>query len=32
MELGDVAIGGRMDPAGNEYHGADFALNITERI
>lgn len=31
MELGPVSIGGKTDPAGNEYHGADFALLITEQ-
>lgn len=30
MELTDVTIGGKQDPAGNQYHGADFALKITE--
>lgn len=30
MVLGEVSIGAKEDPAGNMYHGADFALNITE--
>lgn len=30
MELGAVTFGPRIDPAGNTFHGADFALNITE--
>lgn len=30
MELGQITVGARSDPAGNMYHGADFALNITE--
>lgn len=30
MTLGEVSIGLKEDPAGNMYHGADFALNITE--
>lgn len=31
IELGEVTIGNKQDPAGNQYHGADFALNIVER-
>lgn len=31
IELGDVAVGPVADPAGNQYHGATFALNITEQ-
>ena len=30
MTLGAVTLGPRNDPAGNMYHGADIALNITE--
>jgi len=30
MEITDVAIGPRTDPAGNNYFGADFAVNIKE--
>jgi len=30
MEVADVSIGARADPAGNMYHGADIALRITE--
>jgi len=30
MKLGDVSIGERTDPAGNNFFGADFALNIVE--
>jgi hypothetical protein len=30
MKLGDVSLGAKDDPAGNQYFGADFALLITE--
>jgi hypothetical protein len=30
LVLGNVTFGMREDPAGNQYHGADIALNITE--
>ena len=30
MELGAVDLGPKMDPAGNQYFGADFALMIEE--
>jgi hypothetical protein len=30
MTVGDISVGARSDPAGNLYHGADIALNITE--
>lgn len=30
MTLGDLSIGARLDPAGNQYFGADFALNVEE--
>lgn len=30
MALGDVSVGAKTDPAGNQYHGADFALLIEE--
>jgi hypothetical protein len=30
VELGPVTFGAREDPAGNMYHGADIALNVTE--
>ena len=30
MELAGVSFGARVDPAGNGFHGADIALNITE--
>ena len=30
LVLGSVTFGMREDPAGNQYHGADIALNITE--
>lgn len=30
MKIGDVNIGSRTDPAGNNYYGADFALQIQE--
>lgn len=30
IELGEVTIGNKIDPSGNQYHGADFALNVTE--
>jgi hypothetical protein len=30
IELGPVTLGNREDPAGNQYHGADIALNVTE--
>jgi len=31
MTITDVAIGPRTDPAGNNYFGADFSVNIMER-
>ncbi len=31
IKVGEVSIGNKQDPAGNQYHGADFALNIVER-
>lgn len=31
IELGDISIGLKEDPVGNQYHGADFALVITEQ-
>lgn len=30
MKLSDVSIGAKEDPSGNLFHGADFALAITE--
>lgn len=30
LRIGGVAVGAKADPVGNMYHGADFALNITE--
>ena len=30
MEVIDVSVGARSDPAGNTFHGADIALRITE--
>lgn len=30
MTVGDISIGPKEDPAGNQYHGADFALQIRE--
>lgn len=30
LEIGAVTFGPRIDPAGNSFHGADIALNITE--
>ena len=30
MEVIDVSVGARSDPAGNIYHGADIALRISE--
>lgn len=30
MRLGSVDIGAKTDPAGNQFHGADFALLISE--
>ena len=30
MTVGNISVGARSDPAGNMYHGADVALNITE--
>lgn len=30
MELANVTVGARVDPAGNGFHGADIALNIVE--
>lgn len=30
VELGPVTFGSRVDPAGNQFHGADIALNVTE--
>jgi len=30
MKIGGVGIGARTDPAGNNFFGADFALNIVE--
>lgn len=30
MTLGAVSIGAKIDPSGNAFHGADFALNISE--
>jgi len=30
IELGGVTFGQRYDPAGNSFHGADIALNVTE--
>lgn len=31
MEIGNVILGGRKDLAGNDYHGADIQLLITEQ-
>lgn len=30
MEVVNVSVGARIDPAGNSYHGADIALKVTE--
>jgi len=30
MKIGDVSIGPKIDPAGNNFYGADFAVNISE--
>lgn len=30
LTIGGVTVGAKADPVGNMYHGADFALNITE--
>jgi hypothetical protein len=30
MKVGDIGLGARTDPAGNQYYGADIALNIME--
>jgi hypothetical protein len=30
MKMGNISIGGRTDLAGNQYHGADIAILITE--
>ncbi len=30
LKLGNISIGARTDPTGNNFFGADFALNITE--
>jgi len=31
MKIGDVSIGPKADPAGNNYFGADFAVSISEQ-
>ncbi len=30
LEVGNISVGARSDPAGNIYHGADIALLVTE--
>jgi hypothetical protein len=30
MEVAEVTVGARADPAGNMYHGADIAMTVTE--
>jgi hypothetical protein len=30
MAIGDIDVGPKTDPAGNQYFGADFALNVEE--
>lgn len=31
MKIGDVSIGPKIDPAGNNYYGADFSVSISEQ-
>jgi len=30
VTLGSISIGNKQDPAGNQFHGADFAINVIE--
>lgn len=30
MEVASIVVGARVDPAGNQFHGADIALNVKE--